>query len=52
MKGQKWKLETWNNWVFKKYYDISQNLTLIISEVGDNLDISHLFLSPDNLWIW
>ncbi|XP_007954681.1 SCAN domain-containing protein 3 [Orycteropus afer afer] len=42
IEGQKQKLETWKNRVSTDCYDMFHNLTTIISEVGNDLDIVHL----------
>nr|XP_012597542.1 SCAN domain-containing protein 3 isoform X2 [Microcebus murinus] len=42
IEGQKQKLETWKNRISADCYDMFHNLTTIISEVGNDLDIAYL----------
>ncbi|XP_032254826.1 SCAN domain-containing protein 3 isoform X2 [Phoca vitulina] len=42
IEGQKQKLEAWKNRVSTDCYDMFHNLTTVIHEVGDDLDIAHL----------
>ncbi|XP_037699832.1 SCAN domain-containing protein 3 isoform X2 [Choloepus didactylus] len=42
IEGQKQKLEAWKKRVSTDCYDMFHNLTTVISEVGNDLDIAHL----------
>nr|XP_012321234.1 SCAN domain-containing protein 3 [Aotus nancymaae] len=42
VEGQKQKLEAWKNRISTDCYDMFHNLTTIINEVGNDLDIAHL----------
>ncbi|XP_039113481.1 SCAN domain-containing protein 3 isoform X1 [Hyaena hyaena] len=42
IEGQKQKLEAWRNRVSANCYDMFHNLTTVIHEVGNDLDIAHL----------
>ncbi|XP_008061971.1 SCAN domain-containing protein 3 [Carlito syrichta] len=42
VEGQKQKLDAWKNRISTNCYDMFHNLTTIINEVGNNLDIAHL----------
>ncbi|XP_008579909.1 PREDICTED: SCAN domain-containing protein 3 [Galeopterus variegatus] len=42
IEGQKQKLETWKNRISTDCYDMFHNLTTIINEVSNDLDIAHL----------
>ncbi|XP_012590098.1 PREDICTED: SCAN domain-containing protein 3 [Condylura cristata] len=42
IEGQKQKLEAWRKRVSADCYDMFHNLTTLINEIGDDLDIAHL----------
>lgn len=52
IKGQKRKLEAWKNGFYRLLWHIFHNLT-IINDVGDDLDIAHLWKAiTKHLKVW